>query len=404
MTRTLISTGPSLQAGSWTHVAATYDGMTMRLYQDGLEVGSRAHGGDVATDPTVTVRIGDGPAVYFRPFDGRIDEVWIFDRALSAGEIGELMVTPQTPDVTPPLPPSELIGNAVSTAGVDLHWRAASDNVGVTEYTVLRDGVAVGTTSETFFFDFGLSVSMQYSYTVSAVDFAGNVSIPSVPLAVTTLDDDLDQWWNASWRYRVPVVVDPQSVWRYDKPVQVPFDFTALLLQLGQVGALDVDSIRGVEVNAAGQVIDGAVPFQFDPGPGFDAATNAVGELVLVSGGTTPGTALRFYHVYFEVTGGGFTPAPVAPQITLVDGVPDEGLSAYEIGTALGTYYYQKQAGGFSSLLDLQGNDWIGYQPSGGSAGDLRGIPNLVSPEGHFHPGATTAIPCTVPHTARPRT
>jgi hypothetical protein len=38
-------------------------------------------------------------------------------------------------------------------------------------------------------------------------------------------------------------------------------------------------------------------------------------------------------------------------------------------------------------MEDRQGNDWISFQPGGGPAGEYRGIPNLVYPEGHFHPG-----------------
>src|SRR5690606_8862370 len=38
------------------------------------------------------------------------------------------------------------------------------------------------------------------------------------------------------------------------------------------------------------------------------------------------------------------------------------------------------------------GADWIGVGSASGSFGALRGIPNLVFPEGHFHPGATTSV------------
>ena len=51
------------------------------------------------------------------------------------------------------------------------------------------------------------------------------------------------------------------------------------------------------------------------------------------------------------------------------------------------SYYYHIYGAGFAALYDQSGNDWISYRPSGGSAGNYRGIPNLVYPEGHFHPG-----------------
>lgn len=71
----------------------------------------------------------------------------------------------------------------------------------------------------------------------------------------------------------------------------------------------------------------------------------------------------------------------------------DEGFAAYKITTPNGIYSYQKQGGGFSSLVDKDGRDWISWNASTGNAGDFRGIPNMVHPSdgGYFHPGRTTA-------------
>ena len=70
----------------------------------------------------------------------------------------------------------------------------------------------------------------------------------------------------------------------------------------------------------------------------------------------------------------------------------DEGQDAIEIATPSATYLYHTTGGGFSSLIDADGNDWLSYQPGGGPAGEYRGIPNLVfrrnvQANNHFHPG-----------------
>lgn len=88
-TTTLIATGTPLPTGTWLHVAATYDGSTMRLWQDGIEVAQVAKTGAIDTDPTMPVAIGNQPA-RDRPFDGRIDGVRIFDRGLDVGEMQRL--------------------------------------------------------------------------------------------------------------------------------------------------------------------------------------------------------------------------------------------------------------------------------------------------------------------------
>jgi hypothetical protein len=98
-TATLVS-DPFLEAGVWAHVAATWDGSTMRIYKDGVEVASQEKGGSVvAVDPDVNVAIGSQPPDAFASdpshvvkfFDGLIDDVRLYTRGLSEVEILELM-------------------------------------------------------------------------------------------------------------------------------------------------------------------------------------------------------------------------------------------------------------------------------------------------------------------------
>ena len=76
--------------GEWTHVSVTYDGAIIRYYVDGMPAGSAepSPAGDIGTS-TVDMAIGaryDG--VY--EFAGEIDEVRIYNRALSANEVKQL--------------------------------------------------------------------------------------------------------------------------------------------------------------------------------------------------------------------------------------------------------------------------------------------------------------------------
>jgi len=86
-TRTLIGAGGTLTANTWIHVAATYDGSTMRLYQNAVLVGSTSKSGNIDTDPSVPVWVGANPGQSAEVFDGRIDDVKIFGRALTQAEI-----------------------------------------------------------------------------------------------------------------------------------------------------------------------------------------------------------------------------------------------------------------------------------------------------------------------------
>ena len=57
----------------------------------------------------------------------------------------------------------------------------------------------------------------------------------------------------------------------------------------------------------------------------------------------------------------------------------DQGRPCFRVETASATYYFQKESGGFSSIVDKNGNDWISFKPdqNSGSAGEYRGLPNL---------------------------
>ena len=85
----------TIPRNSWTHLAATYDGTTLRLYVNAALVRSATVGGALVTSSGV-LRIG-GNSVWGEWFNGYIDEVRIYNRALSASEITTDMNTAVVP-------------------------------------------------------------------------------------------------------------------------------------------------------------------------------------------------------------------------------------------------------------------------------------------------------------------
>ncbi|MCA9165384.1 MAG: LamG domain-containing protein, partial [Planctomycetales bacterium] len=79
----------TLSTGHWTHVTGTYDGSNIRIYVDGVLSGTTAYAGTMfnSTDP---VLIGDSNSNSKLAFDGKIDEVAIYNRVLSGTEVGTL--------------------------------------------------------------------------------------------------------------------------------------------------------------------------------------------------------------------------------------------------------------------------------------------------------------------------
>ena len=93
-TSTLIASSGGLLAGEWAHTAATWDGAAMVLYKDGAEVGRGAKGGAaVATNPGLKISIGNhfSGTTGTRSWDGLIDEVRVYDRALTTDELADAM-------------------------------------------------------------------------------------------------------------------------------------------------------------------------------------------------------------------------------------------------------------------------------------------------------------------------
>jgi len=87
------ATGSSqLPLNTWTHLAATYDGSALRLYVNGTQVSSLARSGSINTS-TGPLRVG-GNAVWGEYFNGSIDEVRVYSRALTTAEIQSDMDTP----------------------------------------------------------------------------------------------------------------------------------------------------------------------------------------------------------------------------------------------------------------------------------------------------------------------
>jgi len=195
------TTGTKLATNTWTHVALTWDGATMRLYQNGTQTGSTAVTGTLAAS-TGALRLG-GNSIWGEWFSGQLDDVRVYDRALTQAQVQTDMNTPvgsagpppPPPDTQPPTAPGT--PNAAPSAGqVALSWTASVDNVGVVRYDVHRSTTPGFTPSAanriaqpagTTYVDTGLAQGTYY-YRVVAEDAAGNPSASSGEVAAAVPD------------------------------------------------------------------------------------------------------------------------------------------------------------------------------------------------------------------------
>jgi hypothetical protein len=101
-------------------------------------------------------------------------------------DMSAIEIRPGVSDTSSPSKPGNLQATAPNSNQVQLSWSPSTDNVGVTGYDVLRGGNVIGTATATTYLDSTVSPSTQYTYTVEALDAAGNVSAPSDAAIVTT--------------------------------------------------------------------------------------------------------------------------------------------------------------------------------------------------------------------------
>src|SRR5271157_2371066 len=83
----------SFEINKWYCVAATWDGSISRVYVNGLEIGNMSTTGSF-TNQNEDLSIGCDLNPFQAFFDGTIDNVMLYNRALSAGEVMTQYLTP----------------------------------------------------------------------------------------------------------------------------------------------------------------------------------------------------------------------------------------------------------------------------------------------------------------------
>jgi len=85
-----------------------------------------------------------------------------------------------------PSRPGTPTASGITDTSAKLTWSAATDDKGIKNYDVLRDGAKVATVTTTTYTDTGLTKGTDYSYTVQARDTADQTGPVSAPVAVRT--------------------------------------------------------------------------------------------------------------------------------------------------------------------------------------------------------------------------
>ena len=114
---------------------------------------------------------------------------FVSDTGMLFSDMGSQACDNPPSDLSRPEAPTGLTATAAGATEVDLAWTAPSDNLGVTRYEIYREDrlVASSSTALASYTDTTASPSTTYQYVVRARDAAGNLSLASNAVTVTTL-------------------------------------------------------------------------------------------------------------------------------------------------------------------------------------------------------------------------
>jgi hypothetical protein len=98
---TTLGDGATLTQNEWTHLVGTYDGSNVVIYKNGVQIDTAAFAqGDLSAqdeDIYIGLETNDGGSTYTGEFGGEIDEVKIWNYALSSSEVLDLYNSYETP-------------------------------------------------------------------------------------------------------------------------------------------------------------------------------------------------------------------------------------------------------------------------------------------------------------------
>ena len=180
----ILDSGRLPVVGAWQHIAATYDGAVARIFVDGVETASRSFTDDESTSNLWRIGAFDSPPR--GSFDGLIDDVRIYQRALPSAELLADVTTSVGPaDHTPPSAPTGLAVLSTTGTSLEVGWNASTDNLHVAGYRVYRAGTLAATVTGTSTTLAGLTCGSSYTIGVEAFDTAGNTSARTSVLTAT---------------------------------------------------------------------------------------------------------------------------------------------------------------------------------------------------------------------------
>jgi RHS repeat-associated protein len=172
---------PSLPVGQWTHIAMTFDGSTLTGYINGTAIGSTAASFNLAGSPLTLAQT----AVSENNFNGQIDDLHVYNRALTAAEVSSLASAPASPIPTVSLTAPTNGASYSAPASIMLSATAAGSGSTVSRVDFYSGASLLGSAiAAPYTYTWSNVPAGSYTFTAVATD-TSNVSISSSPVSVS---------------------------------------------------------------------------------------------------------------------------------------------------------------------------------------------------------------------------
>ena len=167
---------------NWFHVAATYDGTTMRLYLNGTERATRTPGSALGTADNYPLRVGNDHGYNGNPWDGLIQEFAMFDEALTAADIRSIYNTQDifASGAYGPSSGSVAVGAVIATVVHEGGSSVALDNVFATAVHEGGSSVALDNVFATAVHEGGSSVALDNVFATAVHTTSSYLTVPNI--------------------------------------------------------------------------------------------------------------------------------------------------------------------------------------------------------------------------------
>ncbi|HUA68740.1 MAG TPA: LamG-like jellyroll fold domain-containing protein [Candidatus Saccharimonadales bacterium] len=188
-----VGNGPAVTLGQWTHLVLTYDGTNAVFYVNGVAYGTYANPTYYANPgigPASDLLVGEGPNTGQIPYDGYVDEIAVYNYALSAAQVENHYEVGTNSIRVLPTPPSFNVQpvdtNTYAGIPVTFTSQAVGSPTPTYQWTRVGSGPILNATNNTYTITPVYPGDDGAQFYVTASNSAGNTNSDTVTLTVET--------------------------------------------------------------------------------------------------------------------------------------------------------------------------------------------------------------------------